>query len=76
MDKSVKTKLELQQYQCRKCGRFFYINGLDRGEYDIDFGCPYACDDNGRHVRNIKTKIQQVDDVPELKEEGYWRGDI
>ncbi|MFH1615196.1 MAG: hypothetical protein ABIG61_08955 [Planctomycetota bacterium] len=68
--------LNLEQYQCRKCGRYFYINKCDKSDIEFDFGCVFGCDDNGRHIRNIKTKIQQVDDVPELKEDGYERGDI
>jgi len=76
MNRLVRTTLELEQYQCRKCGRFFYINKWDKSDIDIDFGCVFGCDDNGRHIRNIKTKIQRVDDVPESKEDGYERGDI
>ena len=61
--------MNLEQYQCRECGKFFYVNRLDRNEYDIDFGCPFGCDDNGRHVRNIETEIRRVDDMTqEIKE--------
>jgi len=76
MDRLVRTTLELEQYQCRKCGRFFYINRMEKNSLDLDFGCPYGCDDNGRHVRNIKTEIRRVDEMPESKENGYERGDI
>jgi len=76
METLVRKTLELEQYQCKKCGRFFYINKMGKSSLDLDFGCAFGCDDNSRHVRNIKTEIQQADDVPELKEDGYERCDI
>lgn len=30
METLVRKTLELEQYQCRKCGRFFYINRTDK----------------------------------------------
>jgi len=60
MNQLVRTALELEQYQCRQCGRLFYINAMDRGSLDLDFGCPYGCDDNGRHVRDIRTQVKGV----------------
>jgi len=41
----------LDQYKCRKCGRFFYVDENKRTEYDLDFGCPYGCDDNGMFIK-------------------------
>lgn len=52
--------MQLEQYQCRTCGRLFYINALDRDAYDLDFGCPYGCDDNGRHVQDIRAEVTDV----------------
>lgn len=43
----------LDQYKCRKCWRYFYINENERTEYDIDFGCPYGCDDNGMFIKKV-----------------------
>jgi hypothetical protein len=63
MNQLVRTTLELEQYQCRTCGRFFYINTMDRSPLDLDFGCPYGCDDNGRHVQNVLTEIKDVEDL-------------
>jgi hypothetical protein len=63
MEQLVRTTLNLQQFQCRSCGRFFYINAMDRSSLDLDFGCPYGCDDNGKHISDIKTEINQVDEV-------------
>jgi hypothetical protein len=60
MNQLVRTTLNLEQYQCQRCGRFFYINALDRGSLDLDFGCPYGCDDNGKHTRDISTEIKEV----------------
>jgi hypothetical protein len=31
-----------------------------RSPLDLDFGCPYGCDDNGRHIRDIRTEIKGV----------------
>jgi hypothetical protein len=55
--------LSLEQYQCRHCGRFFYINKSDRSGFDLGFGCPYGCDDNGRHVRTMQIEIREVREV-------------
>ena len=60
MNQLVRTTLNLEQYQCRGCGRFFYINAMDRSSLDLDFGCPYGCDDNGKHVRDIDTEVKHV----------------
>ena len=63
MNQLVRTTLHLEQYQCRTCGRLFYINALDRDAYDLDFGCPYGCDDNGRHIQDIRTEVTGVQGV-------------
>ena len=52
--------LKLPEYQGTKCGRLFYINALDRRDLDLDFGCPYGCDDNGRHIGDIRTEVKGV----------------
>ena len=49
--------LILEQYQCQRCGRFFYINKDDKSSYDLDFGCPFGCDDNGKLARKIFVKV-------------------
>jgi len=59
------TDLVLEQYQCRHCGRFFYINKSDKSGFDFGFGCPYGCDDNGRHVRTMQIEIREVREVEE-----------
>ena len=65
MNHLVRTTLKLEQHQCRACGRLFYIAALDRSPLDINFGCPYGCDDNGRHVRNLHTEIKAVEERDE-----------
>lgn len=70
MDSLVRKTLELEQCQCRKCGRFFYINKMDKSYLDLDFGCPFSCDDNGRHVRDIKTEIKEVKEVTQKEDSG------
>ncbi len=57
------TDLVLEQYQCRHCGRFFYINKSDKSGFDFGFGCPYGCDDNSRHVRTMQIDIREVREV-------------
>lgn len=52
--------MNLEQYQCRECGRFFYVSSMDRRGMDLDFGCPYGCDDNGEHVRDLHAEIKEV----------------
>lgn len=63
MNQLVRTTLNLGQYQCRRCGRLFYISGMDRSSLDLDFGCPYGCDDNGEHVRDLRTEVKEVAEV-------------
>ena len=38
-------------------------NGMDRSSLDLDFGCPFGCDDNGRHVRDLHAEIKEVTEV-------------
>ncbi len=37
----------VERYRCRACGRAFYVEVAERSPLDLDFGCPYGCDDNG-----------------------------
>ena len=67
MNRLVRTTLHLEQYRCLHCGRLFYINALDRRELDLDFGCPYGCDDNGRHVGDIRAEVKGVTEGGEVK---------
>ena len=48
----------LEQYRCRCCGRQFHINKGDRSSFDLDFGCPYGCDDNGEHHGDTQVQIR------------------
>ena len=59
--------LNLEQYQCGKCRRFFFIKSTDRDSLDLDFGCAFGCDANGKLVRNIKTEIKEVEENPQKK---------
>lgn len=51
--------LNLEEYRCRRCGRLFYIDAVERSSLDIDFGCPYGCDDAGERVRDIVAQITE-----------------
>ena len=72
MNESVPTSLHLQEYECRKCGRLFYIGKADRSSLDLDFGCPYGCDDNGKLIRDIKAKVTEAGQV---SQKTYGEGD-
>ncbi len=60
MNKLVRETLSLEQYQCQSCKRSFYINGIERSKLDLDFGCPYGCEDNGKYVWDIKVEIKGI----------------
>ena len=55
--------LNLEAYRCRKCGRAFYIDGRERSDLDLDFGCPYGCDDNGRHIGAVRAEAAGAKEV-------------
>ncbi len=63
--------ISLEQYQCRHCGRFFYINKSDKSGFDLGFGCPYGCDDNSRHVRTMQIEIREVREVEQGADSEY-----
>jgi hypothetical protein len=56
--------LQLEEYRCRKCSRLFYINAAERSSLDIDFGCPYACDDNGERRRDVVAEVRETAEGP------------
>jgi hypothetical protein len=60
MSESMEKTLVLEKYRCRKCGRNFYINKDDKEAWDLDFGCVFGCDDNGRHVRDIRIETKDA----------------
>jgi len=43
---------------------------MDKSSLDLDFGCPFSCDDNGRHVRDLKTEIKEVKVVTQKEDSG------
>ena len=53
-------QITLDEYRCRKCGRLFYINGAERSSLDLDFGCPYGCDDNGDRIRALTAGAEEA----------------
>jgi hypothetical protein len=54
--------LNLEEYRCRKCGRLFYIDGMDRHPLNLDFGCPHGCDGGSEHVRDVVAEIKEAVD--------------
>ncbi len=53
-------QLTLEEYRCRKCGRLFYIDAAERHALDLDFGCPYGCDDNGDRIRALTAGAEEA----------------
>ena len=62
MNNSDRTTLDMEQYRCRQCKRMFYIHADSKDLQDVDFGCPYGCDDNGKHVRDLKAEVTETTD--------------
>jgi hypothetical protein len=57
MDKAVCKPLNLEKYRCRCCGRYFYISRGGKTGCDLEFGCPYGCDDNGLHIADLRAAV-------------------
>lgn len=66
------TMLNLEEYRCRKCNRVFYIDATQRHPLDLDFGCPYGCDDNGEPLADMSPGIEGAavadDDAMRIKD--------
>jgi len=60
MNELVGTMLRLEEYRCRRCARLFYVESGERGGMELDFGCPFGCDDNGEHVCSLGSAIREV----------------
>ena len=56
-------QVTLKQYRCRKCDRVFYINAAERSSLDLDFGCPYGCDDIGRQIGEVRAEVTRAKGV-------------
>ena len=54
------TTLNLEEYRCRKCGRVFYIDAMDRHPLNMDFGCPHGCDDGSERMRAIVVGLKEA----------------
>ena len=46
--------VRIEEYQCSTCGRVFYIDPRERTALDIEFGCPYGCDDSGQVMGELE----------------------
>jgi len=55
--------LSLEGYRCRQCGRGFYVNAAERRDLDLDFSCPYGCDDNGRYIGAVRAEAAGAKEV-------------
>lgn len=69
MRQIIGTIVILEQYQCQRCGRFFYINKDDKSDYDMEkYDCPYGCVgkvsyDKTRLARRFTVKIEKVKEL-------------
>ena len=52
----------LEEYQCKSCGRLFYIKLMKDHSHDKRFACPYGCYDIGQYIQTVrKLKYASVD---------------
>ena len=58
MNTLIKKTFGLEEYECLACGRSFYIREGDKTVYDLDFGCPFGCDDAGKFARTVVAKAK------------------
>jgi hypothetical protein len=65
----VRTALELEQFECIKCGRMVYINGMDLEAIRHEKGkiiipdCPFECWGETKHRRTLVTEVKRVIDL-------------
>lgn len=62
----VRTTLDLEQFECEKCGRMVYINSMDleavrerKGKVIIP-DCPFDCWCETKHMRTLKAEVSEV----------------
>jgi DNA-directed RNA polymerase subunit RPC12/RpoP len=55
-------QITLEEYRCRKCGRLFYVDGMDRHPVDPGFRCPHGCDDGSERLRDIVAEMTETAD--------------
>ncbi len=63
IDHFTPSEAHLIQYECETCGRYFYVKEGDKSELDIEFGCPFGCDDAGKPVRKIIFETKSITDL-------------
>lgn len=67
----VRTTLELEQFECEKCGRMVYINKMDlealtqkdKDNVIINIiipDCPFECWSETKHRRTIRAEVSEV----------------
>lgn len=67
----VRKELELEQFECEKCGRMVYINKMDldalrqkKGEDALIIpDCPFDCWSETKHRRTLKVEVKEVKEV-------------
>jgi len=61
----IRTTLELEQFECEKCGRFVYINKMDlevlkKKNKVIIPDCPFNCWSETKHRRTLRAEVSEV----------------
>tara|TARA_Y100000310_G_scaffold247602_1_gene253243 strand:- start:18754 stop:18972 length:219 start_codon:yes stop_codon:yes gene_type:complete len=41
-------------YRCRVCERVWYVEEREITAFDVDYGCPFGCDDNGKRLGRVE----------------------
>jgi len=67
----VRPMLELEQFECEKCGRMVYINKMDidalrqkKGKDEVIIpDCPFDCWSETKHRRTIRAEVKEVIDL-------------
>jgi len=55
--KMKEVKMLIKHYKCGTCKRHFCIPWGERTSFDVDFGCPYGCDDAGELISSGEAVI-------------------
>jgi hypothetical protein len=74
MEHLIRTTLDLEQFECEKCGRFVYLNKMEieavrqaNPDKVIIPDCPFNCWSETKHRRTLGVEIREViDNTPKF----------
>lgn len=74
MNHLIRQELELEQFECEKCGRFVYLNKMEieavrqaNPDKVILPDCPFNCWSETKRRRTIRVDIREVKDSPDIE---------